>query len=149
MRENVGETVALEKTSPDRFGLTMTRKGHNTVMSSCHQILKQLDSRRHGHAKLWLELFQVPTAAGLSTACQLGFKKSYWKSSLNCSLMYKYGKSAGLVKALHSVMFRLCLRNCITPFSFACKNMLCHYWYLSVVPCILILNILIRFHGII
>ena len=54
---------------------------------------------------------------------------------LNCSLRYKYGKSASLVKVLHFVMFRLFLRICITPLLLNCKNVLYHFWYLSVVAC--------------
>ena len=67
---------------------------------------------------------------------------------LNCSLRYKYRKSASLVKALHFVMFGLFLSNCITPFLLICKNVVYCYWYLSVVPCIFLLNTWICFQGI-
>ena len=81
-----------------------------------------------------VNLFWVPTMADFSTAYPLSIKIWYWKPSLKCSLRYKYGKSTGHIKGLHSVMFGLFLRNCITPFSSNCKNMLCHYWYLLTVP---------------
>ena len=89
-----------------------------------------------------IELFQVPAAADLSTACQLSIERLYWKSFLNCSLRYEHGKSASLVEALHFVIFRLFLHNCITPFSLNCKNVLYRYWYLLVVPCIFFIEYL-------
>ena len=38
------------KNSPDRFDVKMTQKRHDVKMPSCRQILKQLDSKRHGYA---------------------------------------------------------------------------------------------------
>ena len=96
-----------------------------------------------------VNLFWVPTMADFSTAYPLSIKIWYWKPSLKCSLRYKYGKSTGHIKGLHSVMFGLFLRNCITPFSSNCKNMLCHYWYLLTVPMDIEYSIWIHFSGII